>query len=92
MPRPLYARGRDPVPLVQGAGRVYVSILMGVENPALHWATIPDHSSPQRVSIPTELSRPPARTRNPQFVSGRKFIAYLLPLNLSQLISLQILA
>lgn len=56
MPRPLYARGRDPVPLVQETGRIYVSIVMGVENPARsapRYPTILARSvSPYRLSYP----------------------------------------
>jgi hypothetical protein len=77
MPRPLYPRGRDPVPLVQETEWVYGAILTGVENPAVSGPRYPTSLARSetlyRLSYPGRL----AVHRNSLFLSGRTFIAYL---------------
>ena len=55
-PRPLYP-GKDQVPIVQEAGWPSGPVWTGAEYLASHRDSIPGPSSPQRVAIPTELSR-----------------------------------
>ena len=58
-PRPgRFTPRKDPVPTVQEAGQAPGTIWSCVENLAPHWDSIPGPTSPQRVAIPTELSRP----------------------------------
>ena len=59
----LYPRERDPVPIVQEARWVSQPVWTGAENLTSHWDTIPGPSSPQRVAIPTEVSRLQLRSK-----------------------------
>ena len=51
--------GKYPVPIVQEAGQGPGPVWTGAENLAPHRDSIPVPPNPQRVAIPTELSRPP---------------------------------
>ena len=55
-PRPLFAPGKDPVPIVQEVGPR--AAWTGAENLAPHRHSIPGPSSPWPVAIPTELPGP----------------------------------
>jgi hypothetical protein len=58
MPRPLYPRERDPVPIVYEAGWAPGPVRTGAENLAvtgIRSQELPAHSV---VAVPTELSRP----------------------------------
>ena len=50
--------GNDPVPFAKGAGWAPRPFWTGVEDVVPHWGSIPGLFSLQRVTIPTELSRP----------------------------------
>ena len=59
-PRPgCFTPRKDPVPIVQEAGWAPGPVWTGAQNLAPHRYSIPGPSSPYRVAIPTELSRPP---------------------------------
>ena len=51
--------GKDTVHVVLEAGWAPGPVRTGTENLDPHQDSIPDSSSPQRVAISTELSRPP---------------------------------
>ena len=53
-----FTTGKDPVPIVQEAGWAPGPVWTSAENLAPHRDSIPGLSSPLRVAIPTELSRP----------------------------------
>jgi hypothetical protein len=57
-PRPLYPLERDPVPIVQEAGWAQGPVWTGAEKFRPHRNSTTGRSSPLRVAIPTELSRP----------------------------------
>jgi len=59
-PRPgRFATGRGLVPNVWEAGWAPEPVWTSAENRTPHQDSIPGPSSPKRVAIPTELSRPP---------------------------------
>ena len=53
-----FTPGKYPVPIVQEAGWAPGPVWIGAENLAPHRDSIPGPSSPQRVALPTALSRP----------------------------------
>jgi len=57
-PRPLYSRGRDPVPIVQDAVWAREPVWAGAQNLAPRRDSIPGPPSPWRVAIPTTILRP----------------------------------
>jgi hypothetical protein len=54
-PRPLFAPGKEPVPIVQEAGWAPGPVWTGAENLTPHRDSIPGPSSLYQVAIPTEL-------------------------------------
>jgi hypothetical protein len=89
MPRPLYPRGIDPVPLVQETEWVYGPILMGVGNPALSGPRYPTILACSESLYGLSYSGPLAVQEIPSFCRTESS-SPALPLNLSQLNSLHI--
>ena len=56
MSRPLFTRGKDPVPTVQEVGWAPGPVWTGAENLAPHRDSIPGPSSPQPVAIPMVMN------------------------------------
>jgi len=57
-PRPLLTPGKDPVPIVQGAGWAPEPVWTGAENLANIGIRFPDRPARSSVAIPTELPGP----------------------------------
>jgi hypothetical protein len=63
MPRPLSTPGKDPLPIIQGAGWASGPVWTGAENLAPTGIRSPDRPTRSSVAIPTELPGPRVEER-----------------------------